>query len=139
MKKERRQFLKTACAPIVITVLGVPMAAACSSDDDGAVTANMPSASNPITIDLTSSAFNSLTRVGGWMNYTAQNMLLVRVSETVIRAFNNSCPHQGNRDGWSYDGSDFICSYHNNKYSDSCDGMLQCYNTKLEGDILTVG
>ena len=139
MKKERRQFLKNACAPVVMTVLGIPLAAACSSDDDGVVTANMPSASNPITIDLSSSAFNSLTRVGGWMNYTAQNMLLVRVSETVIRAFNNSCPHQGNRDGWSYDGSEFTCSYHNNSYSDSCDGMLQCYNTKLEGDILTVG
>ena len=139
MKKKRRQFLKTACAPVVMTVLGIPLAAACSSDDDGVIITTTPSASNPITIDISSSAFSSLTRVGGWMNYTAQNMLLVRISETVIRAFNNSCPHQGNRDGWSYDGSEFNCSYHNNSYSDSCDGMLQCYTTKLEGNILTVG
>ncbi len=144
MKDDRRSFLKTACAPVVLSVLGVPLAAACSSDDDDDDDneyANIPAPTteNPLTLDISGSAFSNLKEVGGWMNYRAQNLLLVRVSETVIRAFNNACPHQGNRDGWSFDGTQFTCSYHNNSYSNSCDGMLQCYNTKLEGNKLTIG
>ncbi len=140
MKEKRRDFLKTACAPIVLSVLGVPLAAACSSeDDDENDNMMLPTADNQLEIDLSEDGFSALAEVGGWMNYTAQNLLLVRVSETVIRAFNNACPHEGNRNAWSYDGSEFTCSNHGNSYSDSCDGMLQCINTKLEGNILTVG
>lgn len=140
MKENRRHFLKTACGPVVLTVLGIPLAAACSTEEEeSSGTATLPSANNQITLNLSEAAFSPLAEVGGWMNYTAQNLLLVRVSESVIRAFNNACPHQGNRDGWSFDGSEFTCSYHNNSYSNSCDGMLQCINTKLEGNVLTVG
>jgi nitrite reductase/ring-hydroxylating ferredoxin subunit len=141
MKDDRRSFLKTACAPVVLSVLGIPLAAACSNEEDEnlGLPTTTPSGSDPIKIDISGSAFSNLKEVGGWLNYTAQNLLLVRVSETVIRAFNNACPHQGNRDGWSFDGSDFTCSYHNNSYSNSCEGGLQCYTTKLEGNILTIG
>ena len=34
MKNKRREFLKTACAPVVLSVLGIPLVAACSSDED---------------------------------------------------------------------------------------------------------
>ena len=140
MKENRRQFLKTACAPVVCTVLGIPLAAACSTEEeDSTASMALPSVNNQLTINLNEAAFSPLAEVGGWMNYTAKNLLLVRVSESVIRAFNNACPHQGNRDGWSFDGSEFTCSYHNNSYSSSCDGNLQCINTKLEDDVLTVG
>jgi len=140
MKENRRNFLKTACGPVVATVLGIPLATSCSTEEDGSSTTMAPpSVKSQITLNLSEAVFSPLAEVGGWINYTAQNLLLVRVSESAIRAFNNACPHQGNRDGWSFDGSEFTCSYHNNSYSNNCDGLLQCINTKLEGNVLTVG
>jgi hypothetical protein len=39
MENKRRDFLKTACAPVVFSMFGVGMLEACSSgDDDGYVT-----------------------------------------------------------------------------------------------------
>lgn len=139
----RRNFLKTACKPIVLAAFGIPLMEACSTDDTteelnigGSPSASTPS--EPLEIDISSGNFTSLKDVGGWLNYTAQNILLVRISESEIRVFDNKCPHQGNRDNWSYDGDEFTCGYHNNSYSDSCSGSLTCYDTNLEGNILTV-
>ncbi|MDC0514207.1 Rieske 2Fe-2S domain-containing protein [Flavobacteriaceae bacterium] len=139
----RRNFLKTACKPIVLAAFGIPLIEACSTDDTteelnigGSPSTSTPS--EPLEIDISSGNFTSLKDVGGWLNYTAQNILLVRISESEIRVFDNKCPHQGNRDNWSYDGDEFTCGYHNNSYSNSCSGSLTCYDTNLEGNILTV-
>lgn len=140
----RRNFLKTACKPIVLAALGIPLMEACSTEDDSGEdlnTSRSPSSSlpsEPLEIDISSGNFTSLSDVGGWLNYTAQNILLVRISETEIRVFDNKCPHQGNRDNWSYDGDEFTCGYHNNSFSDSCSGSLTCYDASLDGNILTV-
>ena len=32
--KNRREFLKTACKPVVLATLGIPVIEACSSEDD---------------------------------------------------------------------------------------------------------
>ena len=139
----RRNFLRIACKPIVLAAFGIPLMEACSTDDTteelnigGSPSASTPS--EPLEIDITSGNFTSLKDVGGWLNYTAQNILLVRISESEIRVFDNKCPHQGNRDKWSYDGSTFECGYHNNTFSDSCSGSLVCYDSSLEGNTLTI-
>jgi len=149
-KNNRRDFLKTACAPIVFAAFGIPLLEACSSDggDDGMEPVDPP-AQNPnnnantgednvITIDLTQDMFTVLNDVGGWVNYTAQNLLLLRIDSETIRAFDNACPHQGNRDGWSFAEGVFTCSYHGNSYNQNCDGGLSCYTTAIEGNTLTV-
>ena len=82
--------------------------------------------------------YADLILVGGWMNYREQNLLLVRISDNEIRAFDNSCPHQGNRDRWEYDGSSFTCGHHSNSYSNSCTGSLICFDTNIENGILTI-
>tara|TARA_A100001011_G_scaffold277468_1_gene287192 strand:+ start:3933 stop:4379 length:447 start_codon:yes stop_codon:yes gene_type:complete len=144
--EDRRSFLKTACKPMVLAMLGIPILEACSAEE----TASSPTASSssltptstqkkePIIIDLSNGLFSDLTAVGGWMNYREEDLLLVRITDDEIRAFDNSCPHQGNRDRWEYDGSNFICGHHSNSYSNSCTGSLRCFDTKIENGILTI-
>jgi len=141
---DRRNFLKTACKPIVLAALGIPVLEACSTEDDPSADVNNSNTSStvtpsePLIIDISDNDFESIQAVGGWLNYTSKNILLIRISESEVRVFDNRCPHQGNRDKWSYDGSTFECGYHNNTFSDSCSGSLVCYNSSLEGNTLTI-
>ena len=140
--KNRRTFLKTACKPIVLAAFGIPLLESCAKDEETYTPAaggqSQSTPEGPIEIDISSSLFVDLQDVGGWMNYTYKNLLLIRISDTEVRAFDNSCHNQGNRDRWSFDGSKFECGYHNNSYTTSCSGSLTCYTTKLEGTILTI-
>ena len=141
---DRRNFLKTACKPIVLAALGIPVLEACSTEDDASADNNNSNISStvtpsePLIIDISDNDFESIQAVGGWLNYTSKNILLIRISESEVRVFDNRCPHQGNRDKWSYDGSTFECGYHNNTFSDSCSGSLVCYDSSLEGNTLTI-
>ncbi len=139
----RRSFLKTACKPIVLASLGISILEACATEEmsDSPTNSSLSPGSDkkePLVINLNSSLFSDLTEVGGWLNYTKHDLLLVRISDEEIRAFDNRCPHQGNRDQWEYDGSNFTCQYHFNSYSNSCTGSLTCYQTTFEDNILTI-
>jgi len=138
----RRSFIKTACKPIVLAAFGIPLIDACSTDDTSTdiIVPNISEVKprEPLIIDISNNTFVSLQDLGGWLNYTKESILLVRISEEEIRVFDNRCPHQGNRDRWSYDGSNFECGYHNNTYSDNCTGSLNCYGASLNGDSLTI-
>lgn len=141
--KNRRDFLKTACKPVVLATLGIPLLEACSSEElsttDSSVNSNSSATERaPLTINISSGDFTDLQEVGGWLNYSGENLLLVRIDQETIRAFDNSCPHQGNRDRWTYNGSQFTCGYHNNSYSDSCSGSLKCYTTSLSENTLAI-
>ena len=108
-------------------------------DSDNSLDFAPPSSSNgPLEINVDDAKFNSLSSIGGWMNYIEENLLLIRIGENDFRAFDNACPHQGARNLWSFDGSNFTCSNHNNSFSASCSGSLRCYETNLEGNILTI-
>ena len=142
--ENRRSFLKTACKPVVLATLGIPILNACSTEEMSTESPSTSSAApsleskEPLVIDLGSGSLPDLTKIGGWINYTQEDLLLVRISEDEIRAFDNRCPHQGNRDQWDYDGSNFTCQYHSNSYSNSCSGSLRCFTTKFEDNILTI-
>ena len=141
----RRNFLKTACKPIVLATLGIPIIEACSKEDDSSSIdspvnnqSGQNSSRNQLEINLDDDRFKDLKQIGGWLNFTSENILLVRISESEIRVFDNACPHQGARNLWSFDGSNFTCSNHNNSYSASCSCSLRCYEATLEENILTV-
>ena len=142
--KNRRLFLITACKPLVLTALGIPILEACSTEEvsetplRSSVNSPVVEKREPLIINLSNSNFSDLTKVGGWKNYTQEDLLLVRISDNEIRAFDNRCPHQGNRDRWEFDGSSFTCQYHFNSYSTSCSGSLICYPTTFEDDVLTI-
>ena len=151
MDNKRRDFLKKACAPVVFSMFGISMLEACSSGDDDGYSAapvsngggmnSSTSQDAAVTIDLNNSNFSQLASVGGWMNYMDENMLLLRISDTQIRAFSNVCPHAGANNQWSHQNSNFVCSNHNRSFSDDCSGSglkLTCYNTMIEGTTLTV-
>ena len=145
--KNRRDFLKTACKPIVLATLGIPIIEACSSDEEQAemntntlgnnntTQSNSPS---ELEINLEDDRFKDLKQIGGWVNFTSENILLVRISDDEIRVFDNACPHQGARNRWSFDGSNFTCSNHGNSYAASCSGSLKCFEATLDGNILTI-
>ena len=138
MENKRRIFLKQACAPVLMAALGIPVLEACSKEEGSEDSGTSPTKSGPVTINLSNAQFSDLGNVGGWVNYLAENLLLIRISTTEIRAFDNACPHQGNRDGWSFADNTFTCSYHNNSYENSCSGSLRCYSTSISNGILTV-
>ena len=145
--QNRRDFLKTACKPIVLATLGIPIIEACSSDEEqpemntntldnnNTTQSNSPS---ELEINLEDDRFKDLKQIGGWVNFTSENILLVRISDDEIRVFDNACPHQGARNRWSFDGSNFTCSNHGNSYAASCSGSLKCYEATLDGNILTI-
>ena len=98
-----------------------------------------------VSITLNNSNFSKLQN-DGWMNFTAQNMLLLKIDASTYRAFTNACPHQGVRTQWSYNTSadKFVCGQHNNSYPTDCTtsgtagGPLNCYTTSLKDGFLFV-
>tara|TARA_Y100000994_G_C15572639_1_gene393116 strand:+ start:248 stop:709 length:462 start_codon:yes stop_codon:yes gene_type:complete len=150
MKKiKRREFLNNTCPKVAMAMLGVSFIEACSKESDEVIvpetTDNGYSVDgNKIEIDLSHPTFADLDSQG-WMNFTAQRILLLKTGST-YKAFNNFCPHQGVRDNWSYNSSDnlFVCGRHGNSYPTDCvsegtnGGPLQCYTASKAGTTLTI-
>ena len=157
MKNKRREFLSNVCPSVALAFMGVTMLEACSSggDDtidngndgsggDGNTDKGYVISGSDIIIDLNHGNFSALS-TNGWMNFTAQKMLLLKIDSSSYRAFTNSCPHNGVRNSWSYSSSEdkFKCSAHNNSYPSDCSagtvgGALKCYDTSYASDKLTV-
>ena len=161
-KNKRRDFLMNVCPTVAMAFLGITVLESCSSGDDdvnnggGSVNGGGNTGSNNgyskdgnvVTINLSHSNFSSL-QSNNWMNFTAQNMLLLKIDSSNYRAFDNQCPHEGNR-GWSYSNGNFVCNRHSNSYKSDCstpaangnsgatNGSLKCYNTSLSGSTLKI-
>ena len=82
MKSKRRLFLKNACAPVLFSIMGIPLIEACSKSEDSSDNsldfASPPSSSGPIEIDIGSSKFNAIRSIGGWMNYVEENLIKIK-------------------------------------------------------------
>jgi nitrite reductase/ring-hydroxylating ferredoxin subunit len=155
MKKiNRRKFLSNVCPAVAMSLVGVSFLESCSKDSDGddSVYGSNTSGSsgftvegNNVEIELNHPSFAELNSKG-WMNFTAQQILILKISDSSYRAFTNSCPHQGVRNSWSYDESDsrFVCGRHGNSYPSDCTSsgttgnILECYNTVLAGQKLQI-
>jgi nitrite reductase/ring-hydroxylating ferredoxin subunit len=158
MKNKRREFLKNVCPTVALAFFGVTMLEACSSGGDespansggnnnngGNNTSGYSVSGSTVSITLSNSNFVKLQN-DGWMNFTAQNMLLLKIDASTYRAFTNACPHQGTRTMWSYNTSDdtFKCGNHQGVYPTDCTtngsngGPLKCYTTSLKDGILSV-
>jgi Rieske Fe-S protein len=163
---KRKEFLKTACPAVAFGFFGVTKLQACYSTDGGCngdnnytgndsngntnnnTNSGITVSGNNISIDLTNNAFAALRNTGGWMNILTQGVLVLRISENSVRAFDNCCPHQGTNIAWSYSNQSFKCASHGNQFSidgttASCDsgatsGALTSYQATLSGDLLTI-
>ena len=157
MKNKRREFLTNVCPSVALAFMGVTMLEACSSGGDdtidngdngsgggGSTDKGYVIDGGNVIIDLNHGNFSALG-TNGWMNFTAQKMLLLKIDASTYKAFTNSCPHQGVRNSWSYSSSEekFKCSSHNNSYPSDCSagsvgGALKCYTTSFDSEKLTV-
>ncbi len=121
-----------------------------SSSSSGTQTSSgIVSSGNNITIDLTNSNFSSLSSPGDFINLTSVGVLLLKISSSEFRAFDNCCPHSGTKNDWSYSNQEFTCGSHGNKFgidgnnivncgSAATSGDLKSYSTSLAGDSLTI-
>ena len=158
MKKiDRRRFLNDACPAIAISMISSGFLESCSKGgDDENISASLNTdqaneslgyivKDNVVEIDLNHPAFAELNSER-WMNFAAQQVLLLKISESSYRAFTNSCPHQGVRNSWSYNQSEnrFVCSRHGNSYPSDCTSsgttgnILECYTTSVTGQKLQI-
>jgi len=173
---ERRKFLQNTCPTVTFAFFGISFIQACSKSDDS-VSSNPSNTSNittqtntntnnsqnvdpqsgngivvsgnSVALDLTNSTFNDLSNPGDFVNLTSVGMLVLKISDTQFRAFDNCCPHNGSKNSWSYSNEEFQCASHGNRYSidgndvkdcnsGATSGGLKRYNVTLSGDTLTV-
>ena len=155
--KNRRKFLKDAGSTALFTTLGSSFFISCDETND---TATPPPDNNNnneseegftvdgnvYMIDLTHTSFSNLQNSGGWKRFDEGGMLIVNVGQGIVRAFSNSCPHQGCRTSWGYTNQNFKCGCHNAIFSNSGNfitgpngtGDLSSYTASVNNDILTI-
>ena len=166
---ERRKFLQNTCPTVTFAFFGLSFVQACSKSDDdessyAAGSGNNSSdpygndsqsdngiteSGNTLTLDLTNSTFSGVNNPGDFTNLTSVGVLLLKISNTEYRAFDNCCPHSGSKNAWSYTNDKFRCGTHGNSYgidgnnivncgSASTSGDLKNYSTSLNNDTLTI-
>ena len=155
--KNRRKFLRNASSTALFATLGSSFFISCDESSDTATPPldnnnNNESGEgftvdgNVYTIDLTHTSFSNLQNSGGWKRFDEGGMLIVNVGQGVVRAFSNSCPHQGCRTSWGYTNQNFKCGCHNAIFSNSGSfitgpngtGNLSSYTASVNNDILTI-
>jgi Rieske Fe-S protein len=152
---ERRKFLENTCPTVTFAFFGLSFIQACSKSDDDessyASNSNNPSgdpygndsqssngiteSGNTVTLDLTNSTFNSITNPGDYINLTSVGILLLKVSNTNYRAFDNCCPHSGTKNAWSYSNEKFKCATHGNSYGIDGNNVVNCGSASNSGDL----
>lgn len=163
---ERRKFLQNTCPTVTFAFFGLSFVQACSKSDDEAAnyssnsngnssartvtnSAGINESGNTITLDLTNSNFSNLASPGDFVNLTSVDLLVLKISNSEFRAFDNCCPHNGSKNAWSYSNEKFQCATHGNSFSidgndakecnsGSTSGGLKKYSASLSGDTLTI-
>jgi len=159
---DRRNFLQNTCPTITFAFFGLSYIQACSKGDDsvdnnsttvnnitGTASNGVSVNGNIITVDLSNATFSGLNNPGNYINLTANQLLILKISANEYRAFDNCCPHNGVRNKWSFGDDKFTCGEHGNSFSiDGSDvkacgsaatsGGLTRYTASLNGDILTI-
>ena len=167
---QKRKFLKNTCPTITFAFFGLTYIQACSKSDDEASSYSsnnldispdytsinnsqpnngMVSSGYNISIDPTNSNFSSLSNPGDFINLSSVGVLLLKISSSGFKAFDNCCPNSGSKDDWSYSNQEFTCGSYGNKFgidgnnivicgSAATSGDLKTYSTSLAGDFLTI-
>ena len=152
MISNRRKFLKNAGSTALFTSLGSTFFISCDDTEEVIDPDNNNTSENGFTIDgdtytieLDHPNFSILKSSGGWLLFNEGGMLLVNVGQDIIRAFSNSCPHQGCRTSWKYSNNNFTCTCHNavftnigERVSGPAPSDLTSYTVVRDNDIITV-
>ena len=152
MKNKRRKFLKSAGSTALFASLGSSFFLSCDDTEEVINPDENNTSENGFTIDgdtytieLDHPNFSILKSSGGWLLFNEGGMLLVNVGQDIIRAFSNSCPHQGCRTSWKYSNNNFTCTCHNavftnlgEKVSGPAPSDLSSYSVVRDNDIIIV-
>ena len=152
MISNRRKFLKSAGSTALFTSLGSTFFISCDDTEEVIDPDNNNTSENGFTVDgdtytieLDHPNFSILKSSGGWLLFNEGGMLLVNVGQDIIRAFSNSCPHQGCRTSWKYSNNNFTCTCHNavftnigERVSGPAASDLTSYTVVRDNDIITV-
>ncbi len=153
MKNKRRKFLKSAGSTALFASLGSSFFISCDDteeviipdDNDNNSENGFTVDGDTYTIDLDHPDFSVLNLVGGWLLFNEGGMILVNVGQDIIRAFSNSCPHQGCRTSWKYSNDNFTCTCHNavftnlgERISGPAPSDLTSYSVVRDNDIITI-
>jgi len=153
MKNKRRKFLKSAGSTALFASLGSSFFISCDDteeviipdDNDNNSENGFTVDGDTYTIDLDHPDFSILNLVGGWLLFNEGGMILVNVGQDIIRAFSNSCPHQGCRTSWKYSNDNFTCTCHNavftnlgERISGPAPSDLTSYSVVRDNDIITI-
>ena len=165
----RRDFLMNVCPTVAMAFLGITVLDSCSSGDDDSDYGYGNGSNNnnncngggnnntgqgytvsgtTVTIDLNHAMFSTL-HSNNWINFTAQNMLILKINSTSYRAFSNTCPHAGSKNSWSYSNNKFSCSAHGGVFDADCNtsniaqngsknGSLKCYTATVNDNSLVI-
>ena len=166
-KNKRREFLNHVCPAVAMAFLGVPAIQSCSSGDadtdmrsgnnngghpGGNTDAGYTKSGNTITIDLNNSNFSDL-QSNSWKQFTAEKLLILKISSASYRVFEGRCPHQNSHLAWSYNSSNgrFTCGTHGRWFKSDCatpavqpnsnqgsGGSLKCYPATVSGSNLVI-
>ena len=156
MENKRRKFLKNAGSTALFASLGSSFFISCDDTEEVIIPDDNDNNNNnsengftvdgdTYTIDLDHPDFSVLNLIGGWLLFNEGGMLLVNVGQDVIRAFSNSCPHQGCRTSWKYSNDNFTCTCHNavftnlgERISGPAPSDLTSYSVVRDNDIITI-
>ncbi len=153
MENKRRKFLKNAGSTALFASLGSSFFISCDDteeviipdDNDNNSENGFTVDGDTYTIDLDHPDFSVLNLVGGWLLFNEGGMILVNVGQDIIRAFSNSCPHQGCRTSWKYSNNNFTCTCHNavftnlgERISGPAPSDLTSYSVVRDNDIITI-
>tara|TARA_Y100001970_G_C14068046_1_gene767807 strand:- start:201 stop:674 length:474 start_codon:yes stop_codon:yes gene_type:complete len=155
MENKRRKFLKNAGSTTLFASLGTSFLVSCSDTEEVIIPDDNDNDNNSengfsvdgdtYTIDLEHPDFSLLNLVGGWLLFNEGGMILVNVGQDIIRAFSNSCPHQGCRTSWKYNNNNFTCTCHNavftnlgERVSGPAPSDLTSYSVVRDDDIITI-
>ena len=152
MKNKRRKFLKSAGSTALFASLGSSFFLSCDDTEEVINPDENNTSENGFTIDgdtytieLDHPNFSILKSSGGWLLFNEGGMLLVNVGQDIIRAFSNSCPHQGCRTSWKYSNNNFTCTCHNavftnlgEKVSGPANSDLESFSVSRDENVITV-
>jgi cytochrome b6-f complex iron-sulfur subunit len=132
---ERRQFFKQAgkwfgCSAAMVFLK------ACNSND--------VSPSVPFSIDLTTSAYSALQKVGG--SVVVNRVIIIRKSTSDYIALSTICTHQSCTVNYNSSTTELVCPCHGSVFNNSgqvllgpASSPLPTYTVSISGNVLKVG
>jgi len=153
----RRDFIKNSCglACACVSVSAISLLQSC--EDNKAYEQNIneggdiPDSGNQLVINIQDSQYQSLINTGGSVVTSSNSidslgLLLIRSSETQIKAFSRRCTHSSYRvNAFNSQGLAVCSSGHGGSFNTSGQvaagppsASLTSYNTSLDNDTLTI-